>query len=287
MTDGSDDRPGDGPAAERSGVARALLGPRSWWQESIVLFLVYQAYGSARGRLPEPPVASLHHARQLIDVERALGIFREAAIQRWFLPWHPAIELFDIYYGTIHFVVPVVALGLLWRRHRHRYQRYRNGFGFMLVLGLVGFALWPLTPPRLLAPPHRFVDTAATIGGLGPLDRGSMKDDNLYAAMPSLHIGWSTWCALALLPVLRRRWTKALVVAYPVVTLLAVVVTANHYVLDGAGGLAALAVGMAMEDGRRRLGRRTRPADAPGSRRRLGLEPEHLGVAAVDGRPDP
>ena len=66
---------------------------------------------------------------------------------------------------------------------------------------------------------------------------------NQYAAMPSLHIGWSTWCAIALWPLLRRRWTKVLVLLYPATTLFCIVVTANHYWLDGIGGLVAFSIG--------------------------------------------
>jgi hypothetical protein len=66
---------------------------------------------------------------------------------------------------------------------------------------------------------------------------------NQYAAMPSMHIGWSTWCALVLVPLIRRRWLKALVIAYPMFTLFDIMVTANHYWIDGAGGLLCLGVG--------------------------------------------
>ena len=61
--------------------------------------------------------------------------------------------------------------------------------------------------------------------------------------MPSMHIGWSTWCALVLVPLVRRRWAKVLAVAYPVLTLFCIVVTANHYWIDGVGGLLCLGVG--------------------------------------------
>jgi hypothetical protein len=233
--------------------ADAPRAPRPWWREAFLLFVVYQAFERTRGILPEPAGTALRHAEQLVRLERALGIFREAAIQRWFLPWHPVIEVFDFYYGTVHFVVPVAALVVLWRMDKDRYRRARNAFGFMLALALPCFAFWPLTPPRLLPPPPRFVDTAATIGGMGALDRGNMKDDNEVAAMPSLHIGWSSWCVVVLWPVVRRRWAKVALVAYPLVTLLVVVVTANHYVLDGAGGLVVLGGGLVLEAARRRL----------------------------------
>ena len=66
---------------------------------------------------------------------------------------------------------------------------------------------------------------------------------NIYAAMPSLHIGWSSWCAFALVPVLRRRWLKGVAGVYPFVTLFAIAVTANHWILDGVGGLVWLTAG--------------------------------------------
>ena len=60
---------------------------------------------------------------------------------------------------------------------------------------------------------------------------------NQYAAMPSMHIGWSTWCAVAMWPLLRRRWQRVAVFLYPLATLFCIIVTANHFWLDGAGGL--------------------------------------------------
>jgi membrane-associated phospholipid phosphatase len=73
--------------------------------------------------------------------------------------------------------------------------------------------------------------------------------------MPSLHVAWSTWCAFALYPVLRRRWTRTLIVAYPVATLVAIVVTGNHFLLDAVGGWLVLAagVGVATAIDRRRV----------------------------------
>ena len=67
---------------------------------------------------------------------------------------------------------------------------------------------------------------------------------NQYAAMPSMHIGWSTWCA----PWCWSRWCAgggcaALVIAYPLLTLFCIIVTGNHYWIDGLGGLACLGVG--------------------------------------------
>src|SRR5438874_10427812 len=116
----------------------------------------------------------------------------------------------------------------------------------MTGLALVGFALVPLMPPRLLTD-HGFVDTLKQVGGLWSFDSGAMsKVSNQYAAMPSLHFGWSSWCACVLWPALRRPWAKVVVAAYPLLTLFAIVVTANHFFLDAVGGAVVFGAGYLM-----------------------------------------
>ena len=218
-----------------------------WWVEFPLILITYECSEWVRGRAKGSPADAAHHAKQVIAIERFFGFFREAAIQRPFLGNHAFIQFWDIYYGTVHFIVPVVALIWLWRRFPERYRRWRNALVGTVLISLFCFKFYPLLPPRLLPAHYHFVDTAARIGGMGVFDKGSMKDvENLYAAMPSLHIAWSTWCALALVPVVRRRWLQVVLLAYPFCTLFAVVVTANHYILDGVGGWVVLAGGYAL-----------------------------------------
>jgi hypothetical protein len=140
----------------------------------------------------------------------------------------------------------VTALILLFRRFPTRYARWRNTLAVTTALALIGFASYPLMPPRLLPPAYGFVDTLRVFGGLWSFQSGPVAHvSNQYAAMPSLHFAWSMWSALVLAPMLRRPWSKAVVALYPVATLFAIVVTANHYVLDAAGGALVLAVGAA------------------------------------------
>ena len=98
-------------------------------------------------------------------------------------------------------------------------------------------------PPRLM-PDYGFVDTLKEIGGLWSFDSGTMqKISNQYAAMPSLHFAWSSWSAFVLYPMVRPRWLKWLIASYPFLTLFAIIVTANHFWLDAAGGALILGVG--------------------------------------------
>jgi hypothetical protein len=215
---------------------------RRWAVQVLLCGAFYGTYEWVRSLVDgDAATSALAHAKQVIGAERALHIFVEHGMQKAVLGHHKLVEAADIYYGTIHFVVPVVVLIVLFRSYPDRYRVWRDTLGLLCVLALIGFAFYPLTPPRLLPQHWHFVDTADVIGGMGRLDSGSMKDTgNLFAAMPSLHIGWSSWCTFALYPVLHRRWAKVAIVAYPIVTLIATVVTANHYILDGAGGLVWL-----------------------------------------------
>jgi hypothetical protein len=70
---------------------------------------------------------------------------------------------------------------------------------------------------------------------------------NQYAAMPSMHIGWSLWCGLTIFMLTKRRWVRALAVSYPVATLAVIVSTGNHFLLDAVGGGCALAVGFGLQ----------------------------------------
>ena len=148
---------------------------------------------------------------------------------------------------------------------------WRNSLAIMTALAIVGFALFPLMPPRLLDEPcdeyggaciesdlrpeggtFGFVDTLEEYGGPWSFDSETMADiSNQYAAMPSMHIGWSTWCAVAMWPLLRRRWQRVAVFLYPLATMFCIIVTGNHYWIDGVGGLLCV---------RRRHARRLGPA---------------------------
>lgn len=95
--------------------------------------------------------------------------------------------------------------------------------------------------------PFGFIDSLECFGGPWSFDNSTIKNlSNQYAAMPSLHIGWSTWCAFAMWPLLRRRRAKAAMLLYPALTLTCIIVTANHFWLDGVGGLITLLVGFAL-----------------------------------------
>lgn len=221
--------------------------PRGAYQ-AIGILLGYNAYELLRALCGQADGTARANAEQIVDLERFLHVDGERAAQQAVIHHTTFLQFLNIFYGTVHFVIPLAVLALWWRRSKVGYRKWRNRIVATTLLALVGFWLWPVAPPRLLPPEFGFVDTNAAFGGLGVLDSGPGKDLNLNAAMPSLHVGWALWCAAAGAALARRRATKALLWAYPAFTFLTVTLTGNHYWLDAVGGLAADLAGYAIGD---------------------------------------
>jgi hypothetical protein len=246
-----------GLVEETAAKSAASTRPRlRWWFEVLLVLGFYGIYSSVRnifGSAAVQPDEALANAETIIDIERAMGLFHEESIQSAFIGWDGFIRFWNIFYGTFHFVVTIFALVWLFLRFPLRYSKWRNVLLSTTAIALIGFSLFPLMPPRLLsdcASPYGgcagfgFVDTLRQVGGLWSFDSGAMSDlSNQYAAMPSLHFGWALWCTLALVPPFRSRIVRTLLILYPVATLFAILVTANHYWLDALGGAWVLLLG--------------------------------------------
>jgi hypothetical protein len=227
----SDEQPPDEQPDERPDRSVEPVAGRSdglvWWHELAYVGILYSIIRNLFGSASVGATHAFHNAQRIIRYERWLGIFHEATVQRWFLDWPWFIQLWNDFYGTFHFAVTLGVLVATFRVWPHAYRFWRNTLAFTTGLALIGFGFYPLMPPRLLC------DCA---GGAGPgVDYGFV--DTLA------HLAWAVWCALVLVPRLRRPWSKALVVAYPVATMFAITVTANHYFLDAAAGLITLGAG--------------------------------------------
>ena len=226
--------------------AERITGLR-WWREVLYVLVFYGVYSAVRNTQGSAAVSAEHafnNATQIIRAEEWLAIFVEEPIQEAFLDARWFIQFWNVFYGTAHFAVTAFALIWCFRRLPERYARWRNTLAWMTGLALIGFALYPLMPPRLLPASYGFVDTLKDIGGLWSFDSGAMaKVSNQYAAMPSLHIGWSTWSACVLWQLFPRRTVRVLAVTYPFLTTFCIVVTGNHYLLDAAGGLVVFGAG--------------------------------------------
>jgi hypothetical protein len=250
-----------GEAAVEVDAAPARVVPRSkrwrygWILETLGMLVIYQLYDQGRDHATGSTADAFANAKDIVAAERWLGIYWERPIQQAFLNVDWFMAFWNIYYGTVHFVLPLVTLIWLYRKRPARYVRWRNTLVLMWAIAVLMFFTYPLMPPRLMPKSYGFVDTAAEYYNFGPQVRVEYGADgqpteevlaqygNPFAAMPSFHIGWSTWCLLALWPMIRRKWVKGLFVAYVLGVLFCITVTANHWLLDAVGGLAVLGLG--------------------------------------------
>ena len=242
------DDPERSPVAERESTRPV---PRSrWWREVLLIGAFYGLYTLVRNSRGTRPVSVAHaftNAERVIHAERWLGIFRESAVQRWYLDNLCFIQFWNNYYAIAHFVGVIVVLIVLFFRFPLRYRLWRNTLAITTFGALIGFSVFPLTPPRLLPSGFGFVDTLQVYGGLWSFQSGPINSiSNQYAAMPSLHTAWALWAALAALEMVRPWWARTLVLLFPLATIFGLVVTANHYFLDEIAGMAVLGVSYAV-----------------------------------------
>ncbi|MFJ7955317.1 phosphatase PAP2 family protein [Streptomyces sp. NPDC096319] len=221
-----------------------------WWAELSLIAVVYAAYSGGRLLVKGDEASAVEHGLAILRLEEGLGIDAEHPLNRLFTDV-PALGIpADFAYASLHYLVTPAVLVWLFRRRPAHYRAARTWLMLSTLLGLVGFTLLPTCPPRLLDAAHGFTDTMARFasygwwGGEASAPRGLGGLTNQYAAMPSLHVGWALWCGVMLWRYGRTPLTKALGVAYPLVTALVVMGTANHYLLDAVAGAAVMGAGL-------------------------------------------
>lgn len=166
---------------------------------------------------------------QVWQFERAIGLGTERWLQQQILTWPVVVQFFNLYYAVMHVPSMIACLAWLYVRRQTSYARWRwllaLSTGISVVIRLV-----PVAPPRLL-PELRFVDTALLYNQSVYGKFGAGVSDQL-AAMPSIHAGWAILIAAAALIESRSRW-RWVAVGHAILTMLSIVLTANHWWLDG------------------------------------------------------
>ncbi|MDQ0796227.1 phosphatase PAP2 family protein [Streptomyces sp. B1I3] len=220
-----------------------------WWTELPLLAVVYALYSAGRLLVRENIPAAVDHGLAILRIEKALFLNAEHPLNR-LLTTHPALGVpADFAYASLHYLVTPAVLVWMFRRRSAAYRAARTWLMTSTLLGLAGFTLMPTCPPRLLDARHGFVDTMSQYSAYGwwgtgaSAPRGLSGMTNQYAAMPSLHVGWSVWCGVLLWRHGRHPLVRAAGVAYPLITVFVVMGTANHYFLDAVAGAAVMGIG--------------------------------------------
>jgi membrane-associated phospholipid phosphatase len=227
-------------------ISRLLSGRRRLLflaGQAFVVLLAAFTYFRVRNLTEGSRELALEHAHDLVQLERSLGIYVEPDLQAPFLSSETLGTIANSVYIYGHW--PVIAAVMLWTAWRHRatFLRLRDGMLISGFLGMFVFATYPLAPPRLasLGLTDTVTERTESYRILQP-----PQFTNQYAAMPSLHAGWDLLVGLAILSATSVLALKVVGYVLPVLMTLAVVVTANHFVLDVVAGVALALLGHAI-----------------------------------------
>lgn len=236
------------PPAQHSRVDSASRRPspaparRRRWPLEILLFAgALLAYQLSRAFVIGDARDAVKNAWEIIDIEKASGIFFESSVQGWMLDNLHLAQFLNHFYVWAHLPVTAAFFVWLYRTRRAAYPFVRNAFFVANGLALAVFVVFPVAPPRVMTS-EGFIDTLSIISGID-LHAGSLSGlFNPFAAVPSMHFAYALMIG-AVVAVLVRHWAlRLLVLTYPLLVFVAIVGTANHYVLDAlAGGAVMLA----------------------------------------------
>jgi membrane-associated phospholipid phosphatase len=183
---------------------------------------------------------AIAHARSLLHVERLFGIDWEQGAQKAIVHRPNWRYFFNSVYVWAYWPMVILTLMLFWRRDRHRYQLFRDALFISGGIGLIVFALYPVAPPRML---DGFTDTVAQVSRQHFVAHPTGLA-NEYAALPSFHAGWFVLAASMIAYGAQRFASRVVMVLLAALMSLAVVITANHYVVDVVVGVALSLVGL-------------------------------------------
>lgn len=206
--------------------------------QALLLLASFQVYKFVRRYgIPDDTSIAFDHAKDIIGFQERLGLFFELQWQQWALErgdWY--IEFFNYLYAYYMWWV-VGGMVLLAFFAPRRYQYIRRAFYISMVLVTPMYIIYPLAPPRFLAA-HGwdFVDTMAVYGPNYFSETGLVQA-NRYAAMPSMHVGWTTFVAVAISLLFSSAKVRIAFVSFVALLMIyIVIITGNHYWVDGVVG---------------------------------------------------
>ena len=226
---------------------RTRLFPRGVFDVVVqvaIFFAMYTAYRTLRGAIdnPEGAAVAFQNARNLIDIERSLGLFVEPSMQAWASSTGFLTDFASAVYVNAQTSVTVGALIYLYLKHNSHFYFVRNMFFVAFLCAIAGYILYPTAPPRFF-PEWGFFDAVSEFSGVDNSDPSLVnKLYNPYAAVPSMHIAFSLMIGIPLARLVKWRALKVFWATYPIVVLFVIIVTGNHFIADAVLGAAAAGV---------------------------------------------
>ncbi len=224
-----------------------LRGSARVWSgvgEIALIAVLYVGYTVTRVFASDDRALAGRHAADVLRVERWTGLDVEHAVNGAFAPHTVLAAAASFYYAVAHYLVTAVVLVWLWLRRPVAYLPARRALVAASLVALAIFLVLPTAPPRLYGGYQDVLALTSDVGWWGasasaPKGMGGLTNE--FAAMPSMHVGWAVWCALAIRAATNSPVVRAVVWVYPVATTLVVIGTGNHWTLDAVVAVVIVA----------------------------------------------
>lgn len=218
---------------------KEIIGENGIKELSIFLFFII-FYKVSRFIAIGDASTAFENAKKLIQFEKSLNIFTEPIVQSFFLSEINLIKFLNTFYMYVHIPATVAFFVWLFKKHNHKYYFVRNGFIAANLIAVFFYILYPCAPPRML-PEYGFTDTLLQVSGVNLYSGLFSNLFNQYAAVPSMHFGNAFFIALFVILYAKNPY-KWLIILYPLLVLLVIVITANHFYVDAIlGGIIVIA----------------------------------------------
>jgi hypothetical protein len=219
-------------AASRNRAAR-FVG--AFARETAVIGVLYGLWQLAGKLSVTGTDGAYRRGRWIAQAERFLPLPSEHGMQHAVLGHRLVVETANLYYAAMHMTMMLTFLIWLFVRHREQYKPIRQVMAWTTLCCLL-VQLVPVAPPRMFPDLH-IIDT-------GLLYNQSVYSSGLpidqLSAMPSVHVAWAVLIGYYTWRVSTSQW-RYLGPAHAGLTILVVVVTGNHWWLDGIVAVAILA----------------------------------------------
>lgn len=185
------------------------------------------------------------NAIAVVNAEKAIGIFVETDIQKFIIA-HPFwIGLLNRIYSFVH--IPATCTFFVWLYYSESHTNYsaiRRTMCCCNMIAFIIFTVYPCLPPRLLPSEYGFIDTVHSSKTASIWTTN--KFCNQYAAMPSLHFGYSFLLGMSLIRYGKIGRFNLIALLYPSTILLAIIATGNHFILDAVAGFFVAILGFSV-----------------------------------------
>jgi hypothetical protein len=234
---------------------RAISGDRRWlrygprlpngWRDAILQLALWGLadllYEGVRGIVTGQTSIAFANGRAVIALEQSTGLFFEPQLQEFASRYHGLMVSANWVYLNAQFTVNLLFMAIIYCYRNDIFYFVRNMFFIAMGIALIVHLAVPVAPPRMF-PEYGFVDTVHSFAHINQDSGAVSMFVNPYAAVPSMHMCFALLVGVTGFRLARNRLLQILAMLYPIVILLAIVVTANHFVFDAAAGAATAVV---------------------------------------------